>query len=58
MKKSMTRECPECGSTNVIYSKTKDQLSCQDCGVIFEELSPKEEEAEEEISRKKVPKRK
>ena len=58
MKKKLTSECPECGSSNVIYNKDKDQLVCQDCGIIFEELAPEDEQIEEEVSREAVPKAK
>lgn len=41
-------ECPECGSNNVHYSKSKEQIVCRDCGAIFEELLPEEEKKFEE----------
>ncbi len=46
------KECPECGSTNVIYSKISDNTICQDCGAIFAKLIPKEEEFEKAKKRK------
>lgn len=39
-----TNECPECGSGNVHYNEKTNQIFCKDCGAIFEELTPKEEE--------------
>ncbi len=44
MKAKMKVECPECGSTNVIYDKEKDETICQDCGAVFAELDPKDEQ--------------
>jgi len=58
MKKSLTKECPECKSTNVIYNRDRDELICQDCGLIFAELADELEDAEEEVSIENVPKRK
>ena len=43
MEEKMKKECPECGSTNVIYEKDRDELVCQDCGAAFAELEPKAE---------------
>jgi len=40
---SERKECPECGSSNVIYSKISDNTICQDCGAIFAKLIPEEE---------------
>lgn len=36
-------ECAECGSSNAIYQKGSDQIICQDCGAIFEEMEPSSE---------------
>jgi len=55
MKDKLKNECPECGSTNVIYKRNEDQLVCQDCGTIFEELGPEDEEELEEVMEEKVP---
>ncbi len=30
------KECPDCASLNIIYSETRDQIICKDCGLIFE----------------------
>jgi len=44
------RECPECGSRNVICSETREQLICKDCGCIFEPLLEEEEKKLERIA--------
>ena len=36
-------ECPDCGSTNLVYNEEKSQVICKDCGLIYEPLTPKEE---------------
>jgi len=36
-------ECPDCGSTNLMYNEEKQQVICKDCGLIYEPLAPKEE---------------
>ncbi len=36
--------CPDCGSTNIIYGKLREQIICRDCGLIFEPLAPGLEE--------------
>lgn len=56
MKEKLKNECPECGSSNVIYNREQDQLVCQDCGTIFEELNPEDEEDLEEVADEDVPK--
>jgi ribosomal protein S27E len=40
VKKSVNRrkECPDCGSDNIVFDPETEQLICQDCGSIFEEL--------------------
>ena len=32
------KDCPDCGSTNINFDPETEQLICQDCGQIFEEL--------------------
>jgi transcription initiation factor TFIIIB Brf1 subunit/transcription initiation factor TFIIB len=56
MKRSLKKLCAECGSDNVIYDREKDQSICQDCGAIFEELAPEEEDEFEEVFEEDVPK--
>lgn len=47
------KDCPECGSTNVIYSKIGDNTVCQDCGAIFAKLIPEEEQKIEKVKGQK-----
>ena len=37
---SQVHQCPECSSSNVFYSQTRDELICRDCGGIFSKLTP------------------
>jgi len=55
MKTKLRQSCGECGSDNVIYKRDEDQVICQDCGAIFEELSPDEEDDYEEVLEEEVP---
>jgi len=34
------KECPDCASMNIVFEPENEQLICQDCGSIFEELPP------------------
>ncbi len=34
------RECPACGSRNVVHSYLREQVICRECGNIFEPLIP------------------
>ncbi|MFH1053471.1 MAG: TFIIB-type zinc ribbon-containing protein [Candidatus Woesearchaeota archaeon] len=43
-------KCPECGSMNIVYSKSKVQIVCKECGGIFSELSPEQEKQFEKAS--------
>lgn len=38
------KECPDCASTNIGRSETRDQVICRDCGLLFEPLEPELEE--------------
>lgn len=49
VKISKLKKCPECGSDNVVHNK-KDELVCQDCGVVFAQLEPSKEKQEEKAS--------
>ncbi len=49
MKKKLMTCCAECGSSNVIYNRDNDQVRCQDCGMIFEELDESTEDKYENI---------
>lgn len=44
------KECPECASLNIVYNESKNQVICKDCGLIYEPLTPKEEEKFERVS--------
>ena len=39
---STLKFCPECASTNVFYSKSRDELICRECGGIFSKLTPEQ----------------
>ena len=34
---SNPKNCPECGSTNLIYDEGRSELICSDCGLLVEE---------------------
>ena len=38
------KECPDCASTEIIHNPERQQVVCKECGLIYEELTPKEEE--------------
>jgi transcription initiation factor TFIIIB Brf1 subunit/transcription initiation factor TFIIB len=38
-------KCPECGSTNTICSEGRQQLTCKDCGLIYEPLAEEKKKA-------------
>jgi hypothetical protein len=38
------KECPDCASDNITYDDERDQVICRDCGLIFEPLTPDDEE--------------
>jgi ribosomal protein S27E len=33
------KECPDCGSDNLVYKDDADQVICRDCGLIYEPLA-------------------
>lgn len=47
---SKVKQCPECGSDNIIYKKKEDEIVCKDCGLIFSELTPEQEKKFEKAS--------
>ncbi|MBI4150174.1 hypothetical protein HY488_02100 [Candidatus Woesearchaeota archaeon] len=49
-KASHLRACPACGSDNVIYRKAEDEVYCQDCGEVYAELAPEDEDDFERAS--------
>lgn len=38
------KACPDCASDNISYDDERDQVICRDCGLIFEPLTPDDEE--------------
>ncbi len=52
MKKQLKdlKQCPECGSSNILYSKQRDEIVCKECGLIFSELTPEQEKKFEKAS--------
>lgn len=40
MKLKGVKQCPECGSSNIIYKEKEDDIICKDCGAITSELTP------------------
>ena len=44
------KQCPECGSNNIVYNEKLDQIVCKECGDIFSELSPEQEKKFEDAS--------
>ena len=47
---SRRKECPDCGSSNIHFDPETEQLICQDCGLLFEELPPELEKRYEDAS--------
>jgi len=43
------KDCPDCGSANITFDPETEQLICQDCGSIFEELPPDMEKKYAEV---------
>jgi len=39
---SQVKLCPECASSNVFYSNSREELICRDCGGIFSKLTPEQ----------------
>ena len=39
---STIKLCPECASSNMFYSKMRDEIICRDCGGIFSKLTPEQ----------------
>lgn len=33
------KECPECGSDNIVHNDKNQQVICRDCGMIYEPLA-------------------
>jgi ribosomal protein S27E len=43
------KDCIDCGSSNINFDPETEQMICQDCGLIFEELPPDMEKQYEKI---------
>ena len=44
------KQCPECGSSNILYKEKESEIVCKDCGMIFSELTPEQEKKFEKAS--------
>lgn len=44
------KECPQCGSLDLVYRQAQEQVVCKECGMIFEPLLPQEEEEFERVA--------
>jgi transcription initiation factor TFIIIB Brf1 subunit/transcription initiation factor TFIIB len=42
------KECPDCASSNIVHNVEREQVVCRECGLIYEPLTPEEEERFEE----------
>ncbi len=38
-------ECPDCASGNIVHNMEREQVVCRECGLIYEPLTPEEENA-------------
>jgi ribosomal protein S27E len=47
------KECPDCGSTNIVYNDKENQVVCNECGTIFEPMAPQAEEKFEKTHKTK-----
>ena len=47
---SKLKQCPSCGSDNIVYDKSNDEIICKDCRGIFSELTKDQEEQFEKAS--------
>jgi transcription initiation factor TFIIIB Brf1 subunit/transcription initiation factor TFIIB len=41
------KECPDCASSNIVHNIEREQVICRECGLIYEPLTPAEEETYE-----------
>jgi len=37
------KECPECGSSNIIHNDKRQQVICRECGMIYEPMADERE---------------
>ena len=47
---SKLKQCPSCGSEEIVYDKDNDEIICKDCRNIFSELTKEQEEKFEKAS--------
>jgi len=62
------KECPDCASTNLVYSQMREQVICRECGLVYEPMIPldtyeapvaaKSAESKKKAAKKKVAKKK
>lgn len=52
------KECPECGSDDIIYDDKKQQVLCKTCGMIYEPMAAASEEQFEKAAGIKSSKKK
>ena len=38
-------ECPDCASMDLVYNDKRQQVICKDCGLIYEPLTPPDEQS-------------
>ena len=38
------KECPDCASSNIVHNLEREQVVCRECGLIYEPLTPAEED--------------
>lgn len=51
-------ECPDCASTNIIYSKVEKGIICRDCGGVFVgNIVPEKKLAPKAVVKKAAPKK-
>ena len=51
------KECPDCASPNIVRNEEREQLICRECGLIYEPLTPVEEERFEKTHNLAEPKK-
>ena len=51
------KECPDCASPNIVRNEEREQIICRECGLIYEPLTPVEEELFEKTHNLAEPKK-
>lgn len=44
------RACPECSGSNLSYIEDREQVVCRDCGLVYEPLTPADEDRLERMA--------